>query len=184
LGKFERQNFSRGRQKAALGIFGIDARLDGVAIQPYLLLLQRQRFAGRNAELPLDEINAADRLGDGVLDLQARIHLHEPESIRPQTVSSVRDKFHRAGTDVADGARGFNRCPAHRCPHLERHSGGGCFLDHLLMSALQRAIAFVQMDDVAARIGKDLNLNMTGRGDISFDQHPVIAERRLRLALG
>ena len=39
-------------------------------------------FAGRNAELPLHEIDAVDELGDRVLDLQPRVHLEKIVALR------------------------------------------------------------------------------------------------------
>ena len=44
---------------------------------------ERQRVAAGDAELPFDEVEAGDRLGDRVLDLQAGVHLHEPEAVGP-----------------------------------------------------------------------------------------------------
>ncbi len=44
---------------------------------------QRQRLAGGDAQLPLDEVEAGDHLGDRMLDLQPRVHLHEVEAAAP-----------------------------------------------------------------------------------------------------
>ncbi len=52
------------------------------------------------------------------------------------------------------------------------------------MAALQRAVALVQMDRVAVRIGEHLHFDVAGRRDIFLDQHAVVAERILGLALG
>ena len=48
-----------------------------------LVLGLRQRLAGRDAQLPLHQIEAGDHLGHRMLDLQARVHLHEVEARRP-----------------------------------------------------------------------------------------------------
>jgi hypothetical protein len=45
-----------------------------------VVLRQRQRLAGGHAQLPLDQVEAGDRLGHRVLDLQPRVHLHEVEA--------------------------------------------------------------------------------------------------------
>ena len=44
--------------------------------------VERQRLALGDAHLQLDEIEAGDRLGDRMLDLQARVHLEEVEVAR------------------------------------------------------------------------------------------------------
>ena len=46
-------------------------------------------LAGGDAELPFDEIEAGDRFGHRMLDLQPRVHLHEPER-RPTAVRLCR----------------------------------------------------------------------------------------------
>ena len=80
--QFQRHDPAGRGQKAALGILGIKPRLDGVAVDADLRLLERQFFAGGDAELPFDQIEAGDRFGHRMLDLQARVHLHEPEAVR------------------------------------------------------------------------------------------------------
>jgi hypothetical protein len=44
-----------------------------------LVLLQRQRLAGSDAQLPLDQVEAGDGFGHRMLHLQPRVHLHEEE---------------------------------------------------------------------------------------------------------
>ena len=82
-------------------IFGIDARLDGVAAPPDLVLAERQRLAGGDSELPLDQVDPGDRLGDRMLDLQPRIHLDEVEFPGLQPVRSVGDELDGAGAAIA-----------------------------------------------------------------------------------
>ena len=55
-------------------------------------------------------------------------------------------------------------------------TGGGGFLDDLLVAALGGAVALEQMDGVAVRVGEDLHLDMAGRSQIALDQHAVVAE--------
>jgi hypothetical protein len=50
-------------------------------------------FAGGDAQLPLDQIQAGDHLGDRMLDLQARVDLHEVEIARRR----ADDELDRAG---------------------------------------------------------------------------------------
>ena len=102
------------RQKIALGILGVDARLDGVPVEFERILRERQRLARGDAELPLDQVEPGDHFGDRMLDLQARIHLHEVER-----AVAVDDELDRAGTDVADRLRGARPPPR---PSLARRS--------------------------------------------------------------
>ena len=52
--------------------------------------VERQRLAGGDAELPLDQIEPGDRLGHRMLDLQPRVHLHEPEAVGAQALARRR----------------------------------------------------------------------------------------------
>ena len=52
------------------------------------------------------------------------------------------------------------------------------------MAPLQRAFALEQRHHVAMGIAEHLHLDVARLGDILFDQHLVVAERRCRLALG
>ncbi|KAI8045743.1 hypothetical protein M5D96_001927 [Drosophila gunungcola] len=62
-----------------------------------LRLLQRQRLSGGNANLPLNQICACNHLRDGMLDLQAGVHLHKVEG----EVLLVQDELHGACSNVA-----------------------------------------------------------------------------------
>jgi hypothetical protein len=90
------------RQEAALGILGIEPGLDGMAVDPQVALGEGQGFAGRDAQLQFDEIKAGDRLGNRMFDLQARVHLHEPETVLAQRAGAVGDELDRARAPVAD----------------------------------------------------------------------------------
>ena len=87
------------RHEILVRVFRIDPRLDGVAVQPDLVLRQRQLFAERDPQLPFHEIDAGDQFGHGMLDLQARVHLDE------EHVLAVGDEFDGAGADIIDRAR-------------------------------------------------------------------------------
>jgi hypothetical protein len=71
------------RQEAASGILGVDAHLDGVAVQPHVVLREGEPLTGGDPELLLHEVQAGHELGDRVLDLQAGVHLHEEELVGP-----------------------------------------------------------------------------------------------------
>ena len=76
-----------------------------------------------------------------MLDLQARVHFHEPEAARFEPRLGAGDELDGAGADIADGARSFDGRTAHLGTQLRRHARCGRLLDHLLVAALQRAVA-------------------------------------------
>ena len=117
-------------------VLGVDAHLDGVtaALRQDLVLGHRQRFAGRDADLPLDEVDAGDHLGDRVLDLQAGVHLEEEE------LAVLVDELDRAGVVVADGLGRLHRGLAHRLLDAVGQARRRRLLDQLLVTALRRAV--------------------------------------------
>ena len=173
-----------GGQEAVGRILGIQPRLHGPAVQLDLGLLQRDRLARGNAELPFDQIDARHALGHGMLDLQPGVHLHEPDAVRLQPVRGVGDELDRPGPDVVHGLGRLDRGPGHGGAHGIAHARRRRLLDHLLVAALQRTVALIQMDDLAVPVAKHLHLDMARTGNIAFDQHPVVTERRSPLALG
>src|SRR5699024_1179788 len=58
------------------------------------------------------------------------------------------------------------------------------FFEHLLPTALYRAITFVQVHDVAAGIGKDLYLDVASLRDDLLQVHRGVPERGACLGLG
>ena len=64
-------------QEAARHVLGVDPALDRVPAQEHVLLPDRERLAGRDQHLLADEVDARHLLGDRVLDLDPRVHLHE-----------------------------------------------------------------------------------------------------------
>ena len=114
----------------------------------------------------------------GMLDLQPGVHLHEVEA-----AVLGGDELHRAGADVADRLRGIAGRLAHLGAALRRHAGRWRFLQHLLVPALHRAVALEQVDAVAVRVAEHLDLDVARLQHVLLDQHVVVAEARLRLAL-
>ena len=77
----EARDAPRGWQITVLRIFGIDAHFDRPAARADVFLPQRQCGAGREGELPAHEIDAVNEFGNGMLDLQARVHFEKVERI-------------------------------------------------------------------------------------------------------
>jgi hypothetical protein len=71
--------------------------------------------------------------------------------------------------------------PPIRVALLGRDDRGGGFLEHLLVAALQRAVALAEMDGVALAVAEHLELDMARVAEIFLDIDGVVAERALRL---
>ena len=164
--------------EAFVGHLGINPGLDRPAGADETLLRHRQRQACRGADLLLDEIDRDAvgphcQLGHRMLDLQARVHLEEIRFV----VAGLENEFDRARRVVADGAtelqRGIEQLRAHSIGQMSR----GRLLDHLLVVALDGALALEQMDEVAVSVAEQLHFEMTRPFDEAFEQHAVVAER-------
>ncbi len=62
--------------------------------------------------------------------------------------------------------------------------GAGGFLDHLLVTALDGTVAFVEIEAVAVPVGEDLDLHVARLQHVFLHQHPRIAKGGARFALG
>ena len=76
---YGRQHPPDRRQELIGWILGIDATFDGMAALPQIRLPERQRLTCCHSQLELDQVDAGDKLGDGMLHLQTRVHLQEIE---------------------------------------------------------------------------------------------------------
>ena len=121
-----------------LRILGGDAALQRVAVQPDVLLRAARRnpaspiaLALDQVDLRLDDVDAGHLLGDGVLDLDARIDLDEVEF----SAVGVLQELHRAGAEIVGGRGDLQRIAAELLALLlrrgtaparaRRPSGGG-----------------------------------------------------------
>ena len=114
-----------------------------------------------------------------MLDLQAGVHLKEIEA-----AVLARDELDGAGGIVLDRLGERDRLLAHLSPRrfIEQRRWG--FLDHLLVAALDRALALAEIDDVAVLVAEHLDLDMARVDDEFLDEHPVVAEGGFRLRAG
>ena len=168
------------RQEPRRRILRVEPRLEGMPRDRQILLRHPQPLARGHAQHPLHEVHAGDRLCDGVLHLQAGVHLHEVEAVGAQALGGVHDELHRARAAVADRLRRAHRRGAHRVPHLRRHARRGGLLDHLLVAPLERAVPLEQVHRPAT-VAEHLHLDVARRGDQLLDQHAVVAEGLGRL---
>ena len=113
-------------------------------------------FACRLPDHPFNEVDAEHRLGHRMFDLQPGVDLEEIEIVARRVI----DEFDRAGGGIAYGlAKLDSRGMEARAGGVGK-SGGRGFLDHLLVAALQRAIAFAEGDDAALAVAENLHFDV------------------------
>ena len=132
-----------------------------------------------DAQLAGDQVDVGDLLGDGVLDLDARIHLDE--DVMP---ALVEQEFHRARAAVADVAGESHRVGADLGPQFLGQVRRGRQLDDFLVAPLHTAVPLVEMDHVAVRVGQDLHLDVARVDHRLLEVDRRIPERRLGLSAG
>ena len=166
------------------GILRGDAALDGVAVKVYVLLSGQadlraaQGIACGHQQLGPHDVHAGDHLSNGVLHLNAGVHLNEIV-----VAGLVHQELHGTGADIAHGLGDLHRVAAQGLHRLPGHGPGGGELHHLLIAALEGAVALAQMIDVAVPVGQDLHLDMLGLHQILLHEDVAAAEGLLRLAV-
>ena len=125
-----------------------------------------------------DEVDARDQLGDGVLDLEAGVHLEEEE------LAVLVEELDGAGVDVAARLGDLDRGLAHGLADLVGEVRRRALLDQLLVAALGRAVALADPHAVAVGVGDDLHLDVAGPGEVALDVALVAPEALERLGLG
>ena len=166
-------------QEVAERILRIDPRLHRPSGQGDVLLRQRQLFAGGHPDHLFDQVDPGDQFGDGMLDLQPRVHLQEEEAL-----VLAGDEFDGAGGIVIDGFCQCDRLLAHQAAGGLVEQRRRRFLDHLLIAALDRTFAFAEIDHVAVLVAQHLDFDVAGIDDEFLDEDAVVAERRFGFGLG
>ena len=165
-------------------VLGGHAALDGVAVDLEVVLVAETdlRVADRltlgDEDLRAHEVDVRDHLGDGVLDLDAGVHLDEVV-----VAVAVDEELHGAGVDIADGLGDLHGVGVQLLADALGHAPRGRELDDLLVAALQRAVALAEVAHVAVLVGEDLHLDVLGLHEVLLDEDVVIAEGLARLAL-
>ena len=156
---------------------GVDPTLDRVPAEDDLVLRDRQRLAGRDANLLAHDVDAGDGLGDRVLDLHSRVHLEEVVG-----AVDVEQTLDRPRRSVADGPSCLDRDASDAPPQLVVDRRRRRLFDELLVPPLDRAIALSEVDDVAVRIGEYLHLDVPRILEVPLDVDGRVGEVRLALA--
>ena len=106
-----------------------------------------------------------------MLHLKAGIHLEEIE-----VLVLIHHELQRPGTVVTDFLASLHRYGQHLLASGLLHEWRGRFLDHFLVTALDRALTLIQMDHVPIFIPEYLHLDMMGVLDILLDIDGVVSE--------
>ena len=169
--------------EGVLRVLGRDPALHRVAVQRDVVLrcdagCLHQRLALGDQDLRPDDVDAGDFLGHGMLDLNAGVHLDEEELARVH----VHQELDRPRAFVGDVLADLLAKVADVLAlHLRQVRGRGPLHD-LLVAPLDRAVALVEVVDVAVAVAQDLHLDMARAGDELLEIAFAVAERGLRLA--
>jgi len=134
----------------------------------------------RDENLRAHEIDAGDHFGHGVLDLNAGIDLDEIPLLRINIV----EKLDGSRITIVGLARKLHRRIAEFAANTRGEIRRGSDFDDLLMAALDRAVALVEMKQVTVVVGEDLNFQVPRARQICFQEDGRIAKGGARLALG
>ncbi len=147
-----------------------------MAADSHVLLRERQRLARGDANAGLHDVDAGDHLGHRVLHLHAGVDLEHVEVLLPvhQELDGRRTRVLR----LADELRGAH---AHGIALGRVDARGRGLLDQLLVPALARAVALVEVHGVAVLVADGLHLEVAGHLQELLDVHAAVAEGSRRL---
>ncbi len=149
-------NQSRCRCEPVLRIFGVQANFNGVAVRCWRLAFQP--LASGNLNLQLHQVQSGRTFGDGMLDLQPGVHLHEQETLARWLVQEL----DCAGVPIAGHLAQPNRRSTQRQVLLCGKHGRRRLFHDLLVASLDGAVAHSHGPRGSIVIGDDLDLNVTG----------------------
>src|SRR5579871_711113 len=147
-------------------ILGADAGFDRMTLAANIALRERQTFAGRDAQHDLDDVDAGDHFGDGMLHLETGIDLEEKIFV------AADDELDRADAAIVEASTKTDGVGEHPRAQLVRQVGARCLLDQFLVTSLQRAFALEQMNDATLAVACDLHLDVTAPLDEFLDDQP------------
>ena len=118
-----------------------------------------------DADLLAHQVDARDFLGHGVLDLQTRVDLEEPD-----VAVRLEQELHRAHAHVVDVLEQSARRVHERLVRPLGQEGGWGLFDQLLVATLHRAVAGRDDVEVAQRIARRLRLHVASDLDETLDE--------------
>ena len=88
----------------------------------------------------------------------------------------VEQEFDGARVGVARRARQSQGSLAHACPQIRVDRRRRALFDQLLMPALDAAVAFAEVNQVAVVVSEDLDLDVARSWHVALEEHAVVAE--------
>jgi hypothetical protein len=152
--------------------------LDGITDARNVRLRRKVQFGAKeraalgDENLRAHEINARDHFSHRVLDLDARVHFDEAPFLPVHVVKEL----DRPGVIVPNVATHADCRLTQSLANFVVHPNGRRDLDHFLVPALDRAIAFVQVQHLAVLITENLNLEVFGPWNVFFQEDRGVAE--------
>ena len=102
----------------------------------------------------------------------------DPTGVHLQEKLSGRvTELDRSRADVSDRSRGGDRSLSHFAPQGSVERGAGSLLDDLLMTPLDAALPFEEVDHVARAVAEDLELDVPGVLQELLEVDSVVSER-------
>ena len=144
-----------------------------------VLLAHADGFATGDAQLLSDQIHTRHHLSHRMLHLDPGVHLHEVEA-----TAAIQQEFHRSGALVIDASGGSNGGFAHAAAQVGIQGRAGGLLQQFLVTALNRAVPFTQVNHVAVAVGQHLHFHVAGPIDEFLHVEAGVAEGGFRLPLG
>ncbi len=130
-------NHARSRSKTVVGIFRVQTYFDCVTGAAWWLSFQAT--AARHMNLKLHQVESGGAFGHRMLDLQAGIYFHKPESVTLRFIQ----KLHGAGIRVARCLAQPNSSLAYRLIFFRRKSWRRRLFENFLLAALNGAIPHI-----------------------------------------
>ena len=136
------------------------------------------RQAGGHANLFAHDIDTGDGLRYGMLDLQAGVHFDEKK------LAVLIEKLDGAGAAIGHFAHRLDHAVAYFRACLGVEGRRGRLFQQLLVAALQRTVAFAEVDRFAPAVRHQLDLDVARSAQVLLNIDLIVAEGGLGLAAG
>ena len=143
-----------------------------------LVVIQLELLSVGDTQLELDEVEAGNRLGNRMLDLDARVELEEVDLLAGD------EELGRAGAAVADRPGERHGGIVESGPKILRQARRRRLLDDLLVAPLHGAVALSEREHRPVGVGQKLYLDVTWPFQVALEEDGVVPERRFGLATG
>src|SRR5699024_855086 len=171
---------TRSRHEIFSRVLRVDPAFDSKAVHLYIFLPDGESIEQCHLKLETDDVDSGNHLGNRMLHLHPRVHLHEVERILFLDVQV----FDGACTGIPDPADGGRRpLRTIRTRRIGKDTGRR-LLYQLLIIALYRTVTLKKMHCVPIAVTHDLNFDVPRFWNIFLYIDPIFAERILRLFSG